>query len=339
MRLAVVGLGLCSSAGTRVREHPFLIRAGVVPRWPSPFVDDGGEAVDVRYCPWIGAHAGYADRVARLCTSAQQEALMAFGQRDLALHLQLCFDDRAPWSDEERKRLEQRLMRSARAATLTRFAGAGAFAAALKASATQLGGGSEACLLVAADSLVTATAAAQCAALRTADWARPGPPLGEAAAAILVLSPQTAADQGLSVLGSIESASVARGAANDDNQEVVDGHGLTTALRQLAPPEPIRAVYGQLLVDPLREREWLIASARMAASFDPCHDSLCLEAEIGCLGSAAGAASLVYGLAAARHQTTTRADVAQGPFLAWAVSRDGVRGACLARCDPGPHGR
>ena len=67
-----------------------------------------------------------------------------------------------------------------------------------------------------------------------------------------------------------------------------------------------------------------------ADRFEQEHEVACPEGAIGAVGAAAGAVSLVYGLAVMRHGATEDPKAAEAPFLAWAISPDGTRGAALA---------
>jgi hypothetical protein len=330
MNRAIVGIGLVSPAGIRSEQHVFLLRASGAPRWPSPFVGPDGKPVSVSYCPWLGAHAAYAARVDALVRAALDEALAPLGPIAEPMALALCWSERAPWSAAERDALERALATSVRARSVERFVGSAGFARALSAADLRLGEGARAALVVSGDSLVELSAVSASTRPPT-PWERAAPPPGEGAAAVVVATPAFAEERGLATLATLLGAASAPSASNDDNQEIVDGVAMTAALRQLPPAGPVQVVSGQHSVDELRELEWNMAAARNAGRFEVRHAAYSLEGDVGQAGAAAGLMALAYGLAVMRHQATPRPELAKGPLVAWAVSRDGTRGACLAR--------
>lgn len=121
---------------------------------------------------------------------------------------------------------------------------------------------------------------------------------------------------------------------------------MTALLRRVAPQRPLYAA-GQDGYGALRMEDFHRAAARLADRFWDCqHD--CLEAWIGAVGACSGAASLVYGLELMRLGATPSIEPTymagrepppprppcpnpeREPFLAWAISPDGTRGAASA---------
>ena len=61
------------------------------------------------------------------------------------------------------------------------------------------------------------------------------------------------------------------------------------------------------------------------------HESASPEEHTGESGDAAGAVAVAFGLATALHRPSRAPEVPRAPFVAWALSRDGLRGAALAQ--------
>src|SRR5262249_9431929 len=119
------------------------------------------------------------------------------------------------------------------------------------------------------------------------------------------------------------------GDSNDANDEPADGVALTRLLRELGLAR-VSFAFGQHVVDGLRQRDWLLATARNAEPFrQGCSDE-CLEYSIGAVGVAGGAMALVYGLAVLQHDAASFDGSRNAPFLAWAISADGMRGMASA---------
>jgi hypothetical protein len=326
MNRAIVGTGLVSPAGLRSEQHVFLLRASGHPRWPSPFVGPDGSPLAVGYCPWIGAHEPKVARLRLMLDAAIAEALEPLANAREPVALIVCWGEHV--DPAERDALERSIGKAVGARSIERFAGAASFCRALLAADLRLGEGARAALVLAADSLVDlATVSAE---RPPTPWEAEAPFPAEGAAALLVTTPAFAEERRLEVLGTLLGAATLPSPSNDDNQEIVDGNAMTGVLRQLPTGPAIQLVAGQFGVDELRSVEWNIAAARNAPRFEPRHALYGLEAEVGRTGAAAGLMSLAYALAVLRHQATPRPLAAKGPLVAWAVSRDGTRGACLA---------
>jgi hypothetical protein len=135
---------------------------------------------------------------------------------------------------------------------------------------------------------------------------------------------------GLAILGSVAGASVAAGAATDDNDAPVDGRAMALAIRALPAGERVRAAFGPWKADRLRQDEWQLASAIARERFAQPASFVCFEASAGRLGAASGLANLVYGLSALRLGALEDRDASNAPMFAWAISPDGTRGVALA---------
>lgn len=357
MTLAAVGLGLVSPLGRTPSDHAFFARIGGVRPRGSPFRTASGDPFDIAYVPWIGARAPLAERFHELAGSAARDALAPLegspARRDL--HALVC----APAHLDGPARALVSALAPAEAA---RFEGAaGTFAALADAMTRIRSGRAPAVLVLAADSLIDPDLLAGRASAPRSPWAQVPLRPGEAAAALLLVDPQRARSAGWEELGRVLGAAAARGDANDDNDEPADGAAMTAALRALPWSGPAGAAYGQWHTDDLRRDEWWCALARCAGRFDMEHANVSPEEHTGESGDAAGLVALVFGLASARHrptpspETTSARPVDSGsstaaspgasgarpagdgsrapgaPFVAWALSRDGLRGAALAQ--------
>lgn len=152
-------------------------------------------------------------------------------------------------------------------------------------------------------------------------------PPSEACAALLLTTRPLAREAGLTIEGRVLEATVGIGKGTDDDDDPTDGVALTRALRRVGDAGPFALVSGQHVTDPLRGRDWELASARAHALLDAGYHPLCLEEDIGRIGSAAGAAAIVIALAELRHRSIARANIESSPFVSWALSPDGARGA------------
>jgi hypothetical protein len=212
--------------------------------------------------------------------------------------------------------------------TVAHTGAAGFFGALADASRLLEEGAARAAVLVAVDSFVAIEAVREDLEAGPSAWAREPPPVSEAAAAVVVARGAEARELGLS-LGTVHHAGIAVGAGSDDDDTTADGAGLGALLAAMpADLGAIERVYGQAEVDRLRLAEWTCAAARHAERWHAALTVESIERRIGRVGAAAGAAQLVFGLAAERLRVER--EESTGPFLAWALSHDGMRGACAA---------
>jgi hypothetical protein len=333
--LAVLGTGLVSPFGLTAAEHAFFLRAHVPEPPPAPFEDAEGAAVDAYHCDWIDLDASFADRALALARAALGEALEGEPAASSGRSLLLCAPAPRPGaSAADLDALAVALADTLAAGTPpARFEGeAGAFAALVEAEARLAVRSVEEVVLVAVDSLVSVAALLDARARPPSPWAA-REPLPSEAAAVLRLG---RASRGARALGTLLSSAVRAGSSSDHDDEPVDGDAMTELLGELAPAR-VRYAFGQAEVGALRQREWAIATARLADRFRGSLEWPSVELEIGRVGAAAGAACLVYGLAALRHDAvgdeTASATERAEPFVAWAISPDGTRGAALARSE------
>jgi hypothetical protein len=324
--LAIVGVGLVSPFGRSPREHVFFRRAGVPGPFPAPFVRADDRAVRVLHCPWLDAEMPVADRLAALAATALDNALAPL--EGLTLRpppIWLGLARARPGLDiGDLDATTERIRTRYKPPSMQQFwAEAGVFAALKKAEDELARRESEAIAFVVADSYVSLAWLTHVAEHPPTRWESARPRASEAAAALVVMSPELAGRLRVRPLAMVRASALAIGAANDDNDEPVDAIAMGAALRELGTSH-VAYSFGQDVVDALRREDWYHAVARQSDRFWECqHD--CLESDIGLVGAASGAASLVYGVAALR--TGAVAEVpATEPFVAWAISRDGTRG-------------
>jgi len=332
MSLAVQGLGLVSALGRSAADHVFFRRAAAVRPRASPYRAANGDPLHIHFAPWLGARMPLAQRLSRLAAGAAADAVAPLGEGAArrGLPLFVCTSSPRPGlAAEMRDGVERSLAADLAPAEVVRFSGAaGVFAALAEAALRIEKGRAAAVLLVAVDSFIDLAWLSAAAARPSSPWLQVPLPPGEGAAALLVTAPRR---PGTALYGEILGAACASGASSDDDDEMPDGNAMTAVLRALPKGSPVRAVHGQLHTDDLRRDEWALASARNAEAFDPAYELVSLEESTGETGAAAGAMALVFGLAAAAHGANRDADAGSAPLIAWAISRDGTRGAALAR--------
>ena len=325
MTLAVIGMGLVSPLGLRPSEHAFFVRAGGGSSPLGAFVDEAGDPLRVAHCPWLGANRPAGERLAALASTALDSALeplrTRLGEEQRKPALVLCTAAAMPTlSDADRAGVRP----------IARTWGAAGFFEALAAAEQHIAAGAERAIVVmTVDSLASLQTARETMRRPPSPWARPGPPLSEAAAALLVAAPEEAARMDLRVLGLVHHAAVRPGTSSDEDDEIVDGTALGALLAGLPPlPGRITQSFGPHNVDSLRHLEWTYAAARNFSAFDRECLLECIEDSVGAVGAAAGGVHLVYGLAAELHGTSERDG--NHPLCAWAISRDGTRGLAIA---------
>jgi hypothetical protein len=336
MNLAIVGTGLVSPVGLTPLQHAAFPRAGLGLRPPSAFVGGDGEPVPVFHCPWLGAALPVADRLAALGTSAVRTATEALASVSASLTkeagLLVCLGPTRPGlAQVDRQHAAGALADAASVPLRHVFTGAASWFEALGMASRLLDADEvRAVVLVAVDSFLSFDAVRAELAEAPLTWVREPPPLSEAGAALVLMKGTDGRELGLS-LGTIHHAGTRKGQGNDEDDEVVDGAALTALLDEMPSFEAlIVRAYGQDQVDRLRSTEWTCAAARNAARFHPRVTATSVERWTGRVGGAAGAVQLVYGLAAERHHAVREFGTGAGPFVAWAISRDGTRGLCAA---------
>ncbi|MFO0759557.1 MAG: hypothetical protein U0359_23900 [Byssovorax sp.] len=334
MTLAVLGMGLVSPFGRSPREHALFRRARVPGPSASPFLDAEDAPVRAHACPFLDAAMPIADRMIALAETALDAAIAPLHEAGLpSPTLTVGLARERPGLDAGAAQTVTRALgaRSPGAPPSAVWGEAGVFTALQQASREIARDGSRAVAVVAVDSYISLPFITHHVKHPPTRWESEGPYPSEAAAALVVASPRLAANLGVPVLATLHKSATARGASNDDNDELVDGIAMVAALRELGD-DSVRFAFGQQGVDALRREEWSRATARNAVRFWEC-ENVCAESFLGRVGASAGAVSLVYGMAMLRHGCADDLPRGAMPMLAWAVSRDGTRGAASATVD------
>ncbi|MFO0761619.1 MAG: hypothetical protein U0359_34575 [Byssovorax sp.] len=327
--LSVFGLGMVSAAGPTARHQVFVPRAEGPPPSASPFVGLDDRRIDLRSCPWVGGIDAPVQRMLALAQGAIGEAITRLPEAFAAsLPRFVVLPSPRPGLGEAELDALAKAIGGPRA---QRFSGAAAAFAALAQIAEKSRTGA---VLIAVDSLASVEALSERVARPPSPWTLDRPFPAEGAAALLVAAADQGTRIGLPSLGEIEASLAAMGQASDDDDLPVDGAAMTGLLRRLPFKEPIRTVFGQSTVGLLRLRDFQYASARCVDRFSPEVTDESPEWRTGDLGAAAGAYHLALGFAVFHHGAGPVP--APAPFLAWAMSRDGLRGVAIGRAAPSP---
>jgi hypothetical protein len=329
----VAGVGLVSPVALTAAEHAFYLRAGAPMGVLGAFIDATGEPVDVSHCPWLGAEAPIAQRLAWLGQAATSDALGGVAPSERIPTILVTAAAWAGLSTEEGADAQRALAKNLPIEIGATCEGAAGTFQALRIAQTWLD--TVSCVLVlAVDSFVSPRALTACATAAT-PWERNKAPWGEAAAALLI------GRGSARPWGTILTSMAATAEANDDNDAAVDGNVMTAMLRAAleAYPKahPVVQTLGPHNVDELRHVTWNYAACRC---FDegiwPECELVSVEDDIGQVGAASGAVHLAYGFARARHIGDAARDVVPPgrSFAAWSVSRDGTVGLALAEAAP-----
>lgn len=328
--IVVVGTGMLSPLGATPAEHVFFARAGVGPAAPGGFVDEKGDTVLVAYCPWLGATTAMGSRLSALGEAALRGALSSWP--GAAPSLFVCTAaPRLGLDEDDRRQCEASLAEATRTSGVSRGTGEAGFFEALAAASEALRTGRvRAAAIVAVDSFVATAALSAFQRSATSPWDANLPRPAEGAAAVVLTTSDEAARLGLSTIVTVRGSEHRRGEASDDNDAIVDGAAMTAILGKLTGGEAIASSFGQHGVGALRHAEWSMAVARTARAFRSECPFVSVEHEIGSLGAAAGAMNFAFGAAVHHHDAWPEARPEPGPFVAWAISRDGTRGASVA---------
>lgn len=332
--LMVLGTGLVSPLGITPRDHAFLIRGRLNPTIPYPYVDAQGDPVAAWYCRWLGASLSISERMERLAFTALAGATQTWLDR---------FEsgwDVVIVAEAERPGLTDDAIARVRSAARTLFAGkqarysversgaAGGQQALVHLGERLASGESQVGCVLGVDSFICREALAD-DRRPPVIWESRQVELSEAAAALLITTQQRV-PKGHKPIGRLLYSAALHGSPCDLNDEVVDGTALTYLLTHL--PDiggALPTVFGPHACDPLRLRDWALASARKPRLFcSPwaMHD---LETSIGRIGAASGVAHLVHGLNCLYHGTADPSLTKDVAALGWSISRDGLRGVTL----------
>lgn len=326
--LFVVGAGLVSPAGFSAADHVFFVRAGTVQPVPSPFVNEEDEPLPCMYCPWLSPTSTLAERVEQLAFGAASEALDPVRGEARNIHLSLVMPIPNPeFSEPAQAAVAAHLRQYLAVSDVSRFRGAaGAHEALLDARKKLEAGTADAVCIVGADSAFSVPRVEAAYRRRRVVWIPLEPPPSEAAGAVVLMARRSAT---LKPLAKLVDAATTPGAANDFNDEPVDGTGLTYLFRKLPNRGGVPMVFGPMQSERLRQRDWHLAAARARRHLGAPYAHADVETAIGQVGAAAGSVHLAYAIACNRYQSVNSAIPPGSPFYSWAISADGLRGLAL----------
>lgn len=351
-----MGVGLVTPAGADLKETVFVYETGTFDVPPSPYQqvpkapyqapsdEELGEEpddlrVEVRCCPWLGHRYSLLDRVCSMALTAAREALLVRTPQGVQpfhgrLHLiTVLSSPRRDFGQDEQSQVQAYLRRELGPVESDLSMGdAAAFDGLRRAEALLAQGTVDAVLLVAADSLVSLSSAATRVQFPGSPWMPLLPPLGEAAAALLLTHPHRAREFG-SQLADITGTGVLEGKARHDNEEVIDGLPLTWLLAQVKSRGAHVAAYGPEASSILGRREWDLAFARNRRVLLDDSPVVCLEERLGLLGAAATTVSLAFAIGSHYWGAVAFDGVAEGslaPVFFWGLGDDSRRGVITA---------
>lgn len=327
----IVGFGLVSPLGLGATEHAFYLRASVGAPPPPAFETADGRPVRARHCGFLGASLGMAERLSRMAEIAAHQALSPWEAASQAGPFALAFvaPRRAGILAADVAEARSHAARRCGASVVQTWVdAAGAFAALEQAGVWLSDGSASAVLLMGVDSFIHPDALAEDLEHGDSPWCPRRPPASEGAAALLLTRPERARALGLSG-ARVRGSGTAVGKGTDEDDAILDGAAMTALLRGL-PARRIDLVAGQEKVDDLRQRDWHLARAREASRFAEEAEAVTLEDETGRLGAAAGVACAAFGVGALQHGIF-RGLSPTAHLVAWAISRDGTRGAALVQ--------
>jgi len=314
MALGVAEIALVSPLGASPSEHVFFHRAEVSPHASGAFTTRDGEALPVHHCPWIPASRPWPSRIRLLAKQALARAAPSSKETPILLV--------APRDALEGEADVARFLTLAGHTIVSLRSGSSGYVLALKEAQDLLRREPEVVVL-AVDSQIRRPDLERWFELRYSAFTRnPLPPSEGAAAMRLVASPSGP------LAGKVHAFAVAESDARDDNDLPTDGAALTRVFAELRFPATVSLAVGPLDVDPLRIRDFHIASVRHHANFERAVMPS-FEGQIGLFGSAAGLMSAVFALAWLRHDLPLPHPAGRRVALAWARSGDGTVGAAL----------
>lgn len=338
-RIVIAGLGMVSPLGMSAEEHAFLARANAGPAAPGGFVTPEGETVTVSYCPTLGATMPLAARIGALASSAAARALAELPAPPSLLTTWLVT------ASPELSVDATTALRGLGAVVRVVQGAAELFRALDQATDMIEGGRATMALVVAADSLVDAAVVTRHVEEAKNPWAPALLDASEGAAAFLLMTREEARRLGIKPRASLLRSAALAGSGNDDDDAIVDGVALTTLFRGMAERARGRfaGAFGPVRAGSLRRREWDLATARTASLFADDLVAVCAEEEVGSIGAASGGMNLALAVAAIWHGALPDPELSPipggAPVIAWAISADGVRGACVISGEPGQGAR
>lgn len=314
MALGVAEISLVSPLGLSPSEHVFFARAEVSPHSSGVFVDKDGQALPIHDCPWIPASRPWHSRIRLLAKQALGRVGVVAGKVPIYL---IC-PEASITKDADLVRF---LALSGHRVEKT-WSGSAAYVAAFIAAEKALQDEGE-IVVLAVDSLLSRQEIEAWYDVRYSGFTRnPLPPSEGAAAMRLVKTTRPP------LAGKIYAFASAQSEATDDNDLMTDGVALTRVLSDLRMPAQVPLVVGPRDVDPLRMRDFHLASVRHHQKLERA-EMRGIEGRIGNFGSAGGLMSAVFAMAWLRHGLALPQGIDKRFAIAWARSRNGTVGAVL----------
>lgn len=314
MALGVAEIALASPLGLSPSEHVFFFRGEVAPHTSGAFTNRDGEALLLHDCPWIPASRPWPSRVRLLAKQALARVRPASPKTPILLI--------APAEAAEGEADLARFLAMSGHAVAGVRTGAASIGSALR-EAQEMLEREEEVVVLAVDSLLSQREVLAWYGARYSAFTRnPLPPSEGAAAMRLTLATRPP------LAGKVHTFAAGQSEATDDNDLPTDGSALTRVFAELSLPARVPLVVGPRDVDPLRMRDFHLASARHYSKLEAA-DFPSLEGRVGLFGSAAGLIAAVFALAWLRHGLPLPGSVDRRVGLAWARSRDGAVSAVL----------
>lgn len=314
MAIGVEEMALVSPLGLTPAEHVFFRRAEVSPHASGAFTDRDGEALPIHDCPWIPAARPWSSRVRLLARQALSRAAPSLPGTPILL----VAPAEAVQGDADLPRF---LSLGGRTITSVRT-GSAAYLDAFEEARDLLEREPEV-IVLAVDSLLSRAKIEAWREIRYSPFTRNPLPPSEGAAAVRLVSPNRSP-----LAGKVLAFASGQSPSTDSNDVPPDGAALTRALADLGMPAKVPLVVGPRDEDPLRMRDFHIASVRHHGRLEAA-EMPSLEGRMGSLGSAAGLMSAVFALAWLRHDLPLPGPPGKRVAVAWARSGDGETGAVL----------
>ncbi|MFO0551166.1 MAG: hypothetical protein U0271_22435 [Polyangiaceae bacterium] len=314
MGLVIGEVSVVSPLGLDAAEHVFFLRGEVAPFASGAFTNEEDEPLPIHDCGWIPAVRPWSSRLGLLA----KRALARVTPRDRKVPLLLVTSAEALEPEVDLRRFLSFAGHNVASARV----GAAAFVAALD-DAQELLKREPEVVLLAVDSRIRRDLIEDWFAIRYSAFTRNPLPPSEGAAAIRLTSNGSGGAPVARILGYASQVSE----ANDDNDLPTDGSALTRVFAELGMPPAVPLVVGPFDADPLRSREFQLASARHAQPLMTA-EILSLEGKIGAFGAAGGLMSLAFAVANLQARTLEESS-ARPVALSWARSSDGTVGGAL----------
>lgn len=325
-KLAATSSAALRAGITRLQEHPFM-------------VDRAGDPYVVGLCPWIEP-TGRVDRLLALARGAIADAIAALGQPlprvpALVAVSEIPPPDADPFARMVAGRLQQLLLPLELDVMVVPQGNAAGFSA-LRAAVAQLElRRHPVCIVAGADSFIDADLldALDVESRLACSRNRWGFPPGEAAAAMVLASPEVQRSHRLPSMGEILSVAVGHEPHHARAETPCTGEGLGAVITEALRASGTRGIATTLCDldgERYRDREYTWATQRIPPGlpFDPTRYQT-LVPNIGVVGGATAILALVTAACWAQRGHHSESDI-----LTWAGSELGQRGAAVLRTGP-----